>query len=83
MKGMNVILGYYKNQEATDAVMEPDGWMRTGDFGTIDADGFLYIGGRSKHLILSPNGQNMYPEEIEDRSNNMVYLSESIVISEN
>ena len=83
VKGMNVMLGYYKNQEATDAVMQPDGWMRTGDLGTIDADGFLYIRGRSKNMILSSNGQNIYPEEIEDHLNNMLYVSESIVVSQN
>lgn len=83
VKGMNVMLGYYKNPEATKAVMLPDGWMRTGDLGTIDSDGFLYIKGRSKSLILSSNGQNIYPEEIEDKLNNMLYVAESLVISQN
>lgn len=82
VRGMNVMLGYYKNPEATKAVMRPDGWMCTGDLGTIDADGFLYIRGRSKSMILGPSGQNIYPEEIEDRLNNMLYVAESLVISQ-
>ncbi len=82
VRGMNVMLGYYKNPEATQAVMMEDGWMRTGDLGTIDGDGFLYIRGRSKTMILGPNGQNIYPEEIEDRLNNMLYVAESLVISQ-
>lgn len=80
VRGMNVMLGYYKNPDATKAVMMPDGWMRTGDLGTIDSDGFLYIRGRSKSMILGPSGQNIYPEEIEDRLNNMLYVAESLVI---
>lgn len=82
VRGMNVMLGYYKNPDATKAVMMPDGWMRTGDLGTIDSDGFLYIRGRSKSMILGPSGQNIYPEEIEDRLNNMLYVAESLVISQ-
>lgn len=82
VRGMNVMLGYYKNPEATKAVMRPDGWMCTGDLGTIDADGFLYIRGRSKSMILGPSGQNIYPEEIEDRLNNMLYVAESLIISQ-
>lgn len=82
VKGTNNMLGYYKNQEATDAVMLPDGWMNTGDLGLIDADGFLFIKGRSKTMILSSNGQNIYPEEIEDILNNKPYVSESLVINE-
>lgn len=82
VRGMNVMLGYYKNPEATRAVMMADGWMRTGDLGTIDSDGFLYIKGRSKTMILGPNGQNIYPEEIEDQLNNMLYVSESLIISQ-
>jgi len=81
VKGMNLMLGYYKNPEATAAVMQPDGWMRTGDLGTIDEDGFLYIRGRSKTMILGSSGQNIYPEEIEDRLNNMAYVSESLIVS--
>ncbi|OAV66209.1 Long-chain-fatty-acid--CoA ligase FadD15 [Bacteroidales bacterium Barb6XT] len=83
VRGDNLMLGYYKNPEATQAVMQPDGWMRTGDLGTIDADGFLYIRGRCKSLILSSNGQNIYPEEIEEKLNEMPYIAESIVISDN
>lgn len=82
VKGANNMLGYYKNPEATDAVMLPGGWMNTGDLGTMDRDGFLYIRGRSKTMILSSNGQNIYPEEIEDKLNNMQYVSESLVIYE-
>ena len=83
VKGMNVMLGYYKNPEATKAVMMEDGWMRTGDLGTLDEDGFLYIRGRSKSMILGPSGQNIYPEEIEDKLNNMIYVAESIIIEQN
>lgn len=82
VKGDNVMLGYYKNEEATKAVMTSDGWMRTGDLGTIDNEGFLFIRGRSKTMILGPSGQNIYPEEIEDRLNNMDYVAESLVISQ-
>lgn len=82
VRGMNVMLGYYKNPEATKAVIMSDGWMRTGDLGTIDSDGFLYIRGRSKSMILGASGQNIYPEEIEDRLNNMLYVAESLVISQ-
>lgn len=82
VRGMNVMLGYYKNPDATKAVMMRDGWMRTGDLGTIDSDGFLYIRGRSKSMILGPSGQNIYPEEIEDRLNNMLYVAESLIISQ-
>jgi long-chain acyl-CoA synthetase len=82
VRGTNNMLGYYKNQEATDAVMLADGWMNTGDLGLIDADGFLFIKGRSKTMILSSNGQNIYPEEIEDLLNNKPYVNESLVISE-
>jgi long-chain acyl-CoA synthetase len=82
VKGMNVMLGYYKNEEATKAVFTKDGWMRTGDLGTMDKDGFVFIKGRCKNLILSSNGQNIYPEEIEDKINNLNYVAESLVISE-
>lgn len=81
VKGDNLMLGYYKNEEATAAVMRFDGWMRTGDLGMIDDDGFLYIRGRSKTMILSGNGQNIYPEEIEDKLNNMNYVAESLIVS--
>lgn len=79
-KGGCIMTGYFKNPEATKAALEPDGWLHTGDMGIIDADGYLYIRGRCKNMILSSNGQNIYPEEIEDRLNNMPYISESIVI---
>ena len=82
VKGMNVMLGYYKNPEATKAVMTDDGWMHTGDLGTIDQDGFLYIRGRCKTMILGPSGQNIYPEEIEDKLNNMPCVAESLIISQ-
>ena len=82
VKGTNVMLGYYKNPEATQAVMTDDGWMHTGDLGTIDQDGFLYIRGRCKTMILGPSGQNIYPEEIEDKLNNMPCVAESLIISQ-
>lgn len=72
--------GYFKNKEATDAVMKKDGWMNTGDLCTMDKDGFIYIRGRNKNMILGPSGQNIYPEEIEQKLNNMPYVAESIVI---
>jgi long-chain acyl-CoA synthetase len=81
-KGANLMLGYFKNQEATDAVMTEDGWLKTGDMGVIDDEGFLYIRGRSKSMILSANGQNVYPEEIESLYNNMPYVIESLIIEE-
>ena len=80
VSGTNVMLGYYKNSTATAEVMTTDGWMRTGDLGIIDKDGFLFIRGRSKALILGSNGQNIYPEEIEGVLNNMPYISESLVV---
>lgn len=80
VRGMNVMQGYYKNQEATDDVMRSEGWMDTGDRGVIDADGFITICGRSKTMILGPSGQNIYPEEIEQKINNMPYVEESLVI---
>ncbi len=81
-RGDNVMLGYYKNPEATESVMTADGWMRTGDLGTISPDGSLFIRGRKKTMILGPNGQNIYPEEIEEKLNNMPYVIESLVISQ-
>lgn len=79
-KGMNVMLGYYKNEEATRQVLEPDGWLHTGDLGVIDKDGNVFIKGRSKNMLLGPSGQNIYPEEIEEKLNNLPYVNESIVI---
>ncbi len=82
VKGDNVMMGYYKSQEATDAVLQADGWLNTGDIGVIDEDNFIYLRGRDKNMILGPSGQNIYPEEIEQQLNNMPYVSESIVISD-
>lgn len=79
-KGDCVMSGYYKNPEATAAAIDADGWLHTGDMGIIDKDGYLFIKGRCKNMFLSANGQNIYPEEIEDKLNNMLYVSESIVI---
>ncbi len=80
VKGDNVMLGYYKNDEATAESFTEDGWMRTGDMGIIDEDGYLFIKGRCKSMILGPSGQNIYPEEIESAINNMPYVIESLVI---
>ncbi|MBQ7388966.1 MAG: AMP-binding protein [Paludibacteraceae bacterium] len=80
VRGDNVMMGYYKNQEATDAAFTADGWMRTGDLGVIDKDGHLSIRGRSKSMILGPSGQNIYPEEIEGKVNNLPYVIESVVV---
>jgi len=82
VKGSNVMLGYYKNDEATEACMR-DGWLDTGDICTMDADGFLYIRGRNKSMILGPSGQNIYPEEIEQVLNSLPYVGESLVVSRN
>lgn len=82
VRGANVMLGYYKNEQATKESFTEDGWMRTGDLGVIDADGYLYIKGRSKNMILGPSGQNIYPEEIESSINNMPYVVESLVIED-
>ena len=79
-RGDNVMLGYYKNEEATQEVLDADGWMHTGDLGVIDEEGNVTIKGRSKNMLLGPSGQNIYPEEIEDKLNNMPYVNESIVI---
>lgn len=79
-RGMNVMLGYYKNEEATRTTLDAEGWYHTGDLGTMDADGNVFIKGRSKNMLLGANGQNIYPEEIEDKLNSMAMVSESIVI---
>ena len=81
-KGDNVMLGYYKNPEATAEVLDKDGWLHTGDLGVMDAEGNITIKGRSKNMLLGPSGQNIYPEEIEDKLNNMPYVSESIIIQQ-
>lgn len=83
VKGDNVMLGYFKNEEATNHVLDKDGWLRTGDLGVMDKDNFIFIKGRSKTMILGPSGQNIYPEEIEDFYNNSLYISEALVIEEN
>lgn len=80
VKGINVMIGYYKNEEATKAVFTEDGWMRTGDLGVMDKAGNIYIHGRSKNMILGPSGQNIYPEELEDKLNSMPCVVESIVV---
>lgn len=82
-RGPNVMLGYYKNEEATAEVLDADGWLHTGDLGLIDAEGNVTIKGRSKNMLLGPSGQNIYPEEIEDKLNNMPYVSESIIVQQN
>ena len=79
-KGPNVMLGYYKNEKATAQVLDADGWLHTGDLGIIDAEGNVFIKGRSKNMLLGPSGQNIYPEEIEDKLNNMPFVAESIVV---
>ena len=79
-KGISLMSGYYKNEEATQAAFTEDGWMRTGDLGVIDAKGNIFIKGRSKNMILSANGQNIYPEEIEAVVNNQPYVIESVVV---
>ena len=79
-KGMNVMLGYYKNEEATNAVLDKDGWFHTGDLATMAPSGHIYIKGRIKNMLLGANGQNVYPEEIEDKLNNMPLVGESIII---
>ena len=82
-RGINVMKGYYKNQEATDAVLDEDGWFHTGDLATMSADGHFFVRGRSKNMLLGPNGQNIYPEEIEDKLNSLAMVNESIVLQSN
>lgn len=79
-RGLNVMLGYYKNEEATKTTIDTEGWYHTGDLGTMDADGNIFIKGRSKNMLLSSNGQNIYPEEIEDQLNSMTLVLESVVV---
>jgi len=82
-RGMNVMLGYYKNEEATKATFTEDGWLKTGDLGILDKENVIYIRGRNKNMILGPSGQNIYPEEIEDKLNNSPYILESLATEEN
>ena len=79
-RGTNVMLGYYKNEEATRQTIDKDGWYHTGDLGTMDSYGNVFIKGRSKNMLLGPSGQNIYPEEIEDRLNSMPLVVESVVV---
>ncbi|QYR11757.1 AMP-binding protein [Prevotella sp. Rep29] len=81
-RGLNVMLGYYKNEEATREALDSEGWYHTGDLGTMDANGNVFIKGRSKNMLLGANGQNIYPEEIEDKLNSMTMVAESVVIQE-
>ncbi|MEG2612015.1 MAG: AMP-binding protein [Alistipes sp.] len=83
VRGENVMQGYYKNPTDTDKVLDAEGWLHTGDMGTLDPDGTLYIRGRSKTMILSSSGQNIYPEEIEDKLNNMYLVLESLILDNN
>lgn len=83
VSGENVMKGYYKNEEATRSVFTDDGWLKTGDLGTIDADNRIFIRGRSKTMILGPSGQNIYPEEIESKLNNLPFVMESLVVEKN
>ncbi len=80
VRGANVMLGYYKNPEATAVTLDADGWYHTGDLGIVDAEGNLFIRGRSKNMLLGASGQNIYPEEIEDKLNTFPYVAESVVI---
>ena len=80
VKGPNVMLGYYKNEEATAETIDADGWYHTGDLGIMDKEGNVFIKGRSKNMLLGPSGQNIYPEEIEDQLNSMPYVSESLIV---
>ena len=75
------MLGYYKNEEATKAVIDEEGWLHTGDLGLIDKEGNIFIKGRNKNMILGPSGQNIYPEELEDKFNSLPCVVESIVLS--
>ena len=83
VKGENLMEGYYKNEEATKAAIDKDGWLCTGDLGVTDKDGFIYIKGRSKSMLLGPSGQNIYPEEIETKLCNLPYVGEAVVLMNN
>ncbi|WP_175629214.1 long-chain fatty acid--CoA ligase [Bacteroides acidifaciens] len=79
-RGMNMMLGYYKNPEATSQIIDVHGWLHTGDLGTMDEEGYITVRGRSKNLLLTSSGQNIYPEEIESKLNNLPYISESVIV---
>ena len=79
-RGTNLMLGYYKNPEATSQIIDVNGWLHTGDLGTMDAEGYVTVRGRSKNMLLTSSGQNIYPEEIESKLNNMPYVSESLIV---
>lgn len=81
-RGINVMKGYYKNEEATSAVLDSDGWYHTGDLATMSADGHVFIRGRIKNMLLGSNGQNVYPEEIENRLNSMAMVNESLIVQD-
>ena len=81
-RGLNVMLGYYKNEEVTRETLDKDGWYHTGDLGLMDAEGNVFIKGRSKNMLLGSNGQNIYPEEIEDKLNSMTMVTESVVVQD-
>ncbi len=82
VKGPNVMLGYYRNDSATEEALDSEGWLHTGDLGLVDDEGYIYIKGRSKNMILGPSGQNIYPEEIESKLNSMPFVQESLVMSD-
>jgi len=83
VRGQNVMGGYYNNDKANENIFSEDGWLRTGDLGTVDTEGNIFIRGRSKNMILSANGQNIYPEEIEAKLDNLPFVSESLVVNRN
>jgi len=83
VRGDHVMLGYFKNKEATEEAIDKEGWLHTGDLGLLDKDGFIYIKGRSKNMILGPSGQNIFPEEVESMLNSRAYVNESVVIEKN
>ena len=80
VRGMNTMLGYYKNDEATSLALDKEGWYHSGDLALMDENGYVYIKGRSKNMLLGANGQNIYPEEIEDKLNSMTLVVESLII---
>ena len=83
VRGENVMMGYFKNPEATDQILDKDGWLHTGDLGTLDSENNIFIRGRNKTMILTSSGQNVYPEEIESRLNNLPFVMESLVVENN